>query len=791
METKKSKKKPIIIAASVAALVALGIAAFLLLPKRNNSVVTTYPVSGITNEYAMSMSDSNITGTIVDQFSQNVVQRSDLKLKRIHVRRGQRVKKGTVLVTYDCRRDELEMKLKEIEVQKRERDIQARENALETLRRTGRDTYNDDTSLPGEDDDVDSEDDARLPETKSYAWALDNPLGVTVHATGAEAEEGDNAGQSGEGGDNSGTANDQQESGQEQGGSGGDSQGSGGDQQGSGQDQQGEQQPSDPEPEKSNIPSGVTPNTLIKALLGDNADAASSYSPDGSTLEVYIVKNDDDDLTDVQGQAIKDAIDIVKESGGYSTVVFKRFTKDQVETGGGPDAEVTVVSGTFLNPPIDSKGKYSLEDIAALVKQATGGDNGNMEITSSTKNATKKVSKGSSYTYKLEVDGEETSTDLVWSISGNKSKKTTIDSKTGKLTIDSGEKAKKIKITATINGQSVSKVVKVSSSSSSSNSSSSSSSSTSSTSNSGSGTGTSNTGDDIDTDDTVYTGDELRAQIEDREEQLEDARIELEEARIKYKEMKQKVDAATVKASMNGLITVAYTKNNLPESGKPIVVLKSKGGTYLQFEVNELDRDSVVLNTEVQCSKGSSDDYGFYDEEDGFEEDLSDEDSSSKKYKAIVTNIADYPSEKKQSYDMMYDYGSSNSNPETSSYTVTASIQNASGLTAGDVMRVTFDRKAARNKEGTTELIIMSPFIRQEGRRYYVYKIGKDDRLVKQYVKIGKTESGFTEILSGLKEDDYIAFPYSKDNLDQARTKKEEDTSEITNKLWESPEFYY
>ena len=420
METKKSKKKPIIIAASVAALIALGVAAMLLLPKRNNNTVTTYPVSGISNEYGMYSSDSSkITGTIVDQFSQNVIQRSDLKLKRIHVKKGQRVRKGAVLVTYDCRRDELEMKLKEIEVQKRERDVQARENALETLRRTGRDTYNDDSSILTDDDEEDDgDDDARLPQSKSYAWSLDNPLGVTVQAAEGDPPEATTTAAETEPTTEAEEPTEPTTEAEEP--------------------TEPTEQPDPPAQPENKIPAGVTPISLVKALLGNNADAGSSYSPDGSTLEIYIVKNGDDDDTDVQGQAIKDAIDIAKESGGYSTIVFKRFTKDQVESGGGPDAEVTIVSGTFLSDAIDSKGRYSLETIAPLIKQAVGGDEGNMEIISSTKNATKKVAKGSIYTYQLEVDGEVTKTDLVWSISGNKSKKTTIDSKTGKLTIDSG-----------------------------------------------------------------------------------------------------------------------------------------------------------------------------------------------------------------------------------------------------------------------------------------------------------------------------------------------------------------
>ncbi len=45
----------------------------------------------------------------------------------------------------------------------------------------------------------------------------------------------------------------------------------------------------------------------------------------------------------------------------------------------------------------------------------------------------------------------------------------------------------------------------------------------------------------------------------------------------------------------------------------------------------------------------------------------------------------------------------------------------------------------------------------------YVLKVGKDNRLVKQYVLTGKTVYGSSiEIKAGLSESDRIAFPYGK-----------------------------
>lgn len=803
MEENKGKKKKIIIAAAAAAgIIALIIAGILLVPRKNTSVVTAYPVSGLGDDYGYGSSDTTkMQGVIVDEFSQNVTQRSDLKLKRIHVRRGQRVKKGAVLVTYDCRRDELDMKLKEIEVLKRERDVQNRENALATLRRTGRDTYEDSGLLDSTDEeddgtDTDTDSDARLPAGNAFAelWSeavawLEHPFGTVVKATGEEPGEQGGGEQGGgeQGGDGSGGEATPAPSGDaktdENGGDGSNTDPT--KTEGSGDENPGTEQDPPAEEKKSVIPEGVTPEKdEVTALDDANRNCMTENPDDNTVLEVYLLQGG----YDLIGQAVKDALDLIAK-GTYSNVVFKRYSQQDIDDGNDNPFEVRFIKGSYMSDSIHKDGAYTLEYIFDHKKDL---DENNLEI-SPTSN---KVTKGSSYTYTLKNNGATFTTDVEWTVTdanGKPLKKTTIDKKTGVLSVDSSEKASKLIITASVNGLSVSKTVRVNSpkksrSSDSGNSSSSGttkkSSSTTSTSDNGTSSTSSNESDDIDSDNVVYKGEELRLQIEQREEELEQEKLDLEEARIKYNELKQKVEAATIRASMAGQVTVAHTKNNLPESGKPIVVLKSRGGTYVQFDVNEMKMDIVQPGGRMTCKKTDGE-YDFETDE-GFDDG---ESGSGMSYEAIVTDIADYPSGNKQSTDSWYSDDSSASNPDSSFYTVTGTISNANGLNAGDPMEISFSAKQMKKKEDDKTVAIMAPFIRQEGRRYYVYKVGKDDRLVKQYVTIGKTSYGVTTILKGLNADDYVAFPYSKDELSQARTRKEEDTTTITDTLYQSPEF--
>ena len=76
------------------------------------------------------------------------------------------------------------------------------------------------------------------------------------------------------------------------------------------------------------------------------------------------------------------------------------------------------------------------------------------------------------------------------------------------------------------------------------------------------------------------------------------------------------------------------------------------------------------------------------------------------------------------------------------------------------------------DSEAEDALFLYNPYIRSDDSGKYVYKVGSDGKLMKQIVTTGRTMYGeYTEILSGLTRDDYIAFPYGKNVKDGATVK--------------------
>ena len=66
-------------------------------------------------------------------------------------------------------------------------------------------------------------------------------------------------------------------------------------------------------------------------------------------------------------------------------------------------------------------------------------------------------------------------------------------------------------------------------------------------------------------------------------------------------------------------------------------------------------------------------------------------------------------------------------------------------------------------------IYLQNPFLRTEQGKSYVYVLGEDGRLEQRFVKTGKALWGsYMEILSGLTEEDMVAFPYGKNVRDGA-----------------------
>lgn len=229
-----------------------------------------------------------------------------------------------------------------------------------------------------------------------------------------------------------------------------------------------------------------------------------------------------------------------------------------------------------------------------------------------------------------------------------------------------------------------------------------------------------------------YTAEELKREIAEKESELKELAIDKKQAELELTKQKKSIEAATVLASINGVVRVAGDPQEPPDDGSPFLEVAGSKGMYVKGEISELMLDQIEIGQVISVNSWSN----------------------GEMYSASITEISEYPVERREGY-----YGEGN--PNVSYYTFLGYIENAEGLVNGDDLEISIT--PASTQENMNALYIEKAYVREENGQSYVLKADENNRLVKQYVQTGKTLYGSAvEIKAGLSESDRIAFPYGK-----------------------------
>ena len=242
-------------------------------------------------------------------------------------------------------------------------------------------------------------------------------------------------------------------------------------------------------------------------------------------------------------------------------------------------------------------------------------------------------------------------------------------------------------------------------------------------------------------DDLTYTSEELEQAKREERDKLKGLELDLRESEIKIRQAERAVESGVVTAGMNGVMKVVGDPASPPTDGSPFLTLAGAEGLFIKSGIKESQLGKINEGDIISVVSWQSG--GRFD--------------------AQIRSISPYP----DSSGMFGD------EQNETYYPITASISDETAeLTNGDWVEVTFNTGNDQSSGSSSQLTVMKAFIREEGNKKYVFKRGDDGKLVKQYVETGlMTDMGY-EILSGLKETDWIAFPYGKNVKEGARTRE-------------------
>ena len=226
---------------------------------------------------------------------------------------------------------------------------------------------------------------------------------------------------------------------------------------------------------------------------------------------------------------------------------------------------------------------------------------------------------------------------------------------------------------------------------------------------------------------------EMRAQ---QEKTIKDLEFSIKMAEAEYKIAQTEVSDGNVYAQIDGVVVSVLTQEEAEMMQSPILKVSAGGGFYVEGTVSELDRDTLVLGQEVTIND-------WY---------------SGMMYTGYIESLGDYPSAD--------GYWNGMGNPTASYYPFRVFVEESADLQSGSYVSIMF--AAADAQHG---VYLENPFIRTEGGRSYVYVRGEDGKLEQRFVTTGKSLWGsYTEILEGLGEEDFVAFPYGKNVKPGAET---------------------
>lgn len=235
-----------------------------------------------------------------------------------------------------------------------------------------------------------------------------------------------------------------------------------------------------------------------------------------------------------------------------------------------------------------------------------------------------------------------------------------------------------------------------------------------------------------------YTAAELAKMRNDKELEIKDLEVSIKLAQVNYDKLEQEINDGIVRSTIDGTVKLVSNPEEAYQNSKPVVQISGGGGYYIDVTLNELELEAVSVGQTVQVTSWNT---GVSCEGE-------------------IVEISQYPVESGG-------YSSDDLTLNVSSYPFRIFVDESAELVANDYVDVTYQKMV----ESGDSLYLENQFIRNDGGKSYVYIRNEDGLLEKRTVQTGRGLWGsYTQIVSGLTVDDYVAFPYGKDVENGAKT---------------------
>lgn len=231
------------------------------------------------------------------------------------------------------------------------------------------------------------------------------------------------------------------------------------------------------------------------------------------------------------------------------------------------------------------------------------------------------------------------------------------------------------------------------------------------------------------------TEDERKQRMQELKEEIETTQIQLRMAELEYKRMQRELGDGAIYAQFDGIILSCNNPETAYLENVPVVKLSGGGGYIIRGAISELRLSELHVGQSVQMTSWET----------------------YQTYTGTVTEISDVPAT-----DNYWSDGNNN----VSYYPFTVTVDEQADLREYETMEMQLVSDG-----GASGFYLSDAFLYQENGKSYVYVRGENETLEKRALVTGRKLWGqYTEVLSGLSEEDFVAFPYAKTTEEGAKT---------------------
>ena len=233
-----------------------------------------------------------------------------------------------------------------------------------------------------------------------------------------------------------------------------------------------------------------------------------------------------------------------------------------------------------------------------------------------------------------------------------------------------------------------------------------------------------------------YTQSELTAMREQKAEEIRELEFSIRIGKAELEIMRKEASDGNVFAEFDGVVVSVLNPSSAKTLGQPIIKVTGGGGYYVEGTVSENERDTMQVGLRVTVNSWGTGD----------------------SYSGTVAWVGQYPVEEENVY---------NGETGVTYYPYRVFVDEGANLKEGTYVSMI----CHSSQSGSSVLYVENAFLVNEGRNTFAYVRNSSGLLEKRYLTVGVSTDGYaTPVYEGLREADYIAFPYDKNLREGAET---------------------